>query len=130
MKCLQVISTMACIILAAESFAMATHFKLEKEYQQAWCDDAGGQSEYVLDNKIRVDCITNEYAIEFDFAPKWAEAVGQSLYYAIIANKKPGIVLILERESDERHFQKLETVAAKHGVTVWTIRYQKGFHAY
>lgn len=82
--------------------AYAAHLYKEKEYQEVWCKQAGGVTEYVLDDGARVDCLTDEYAIEFDFAPKWAEAVGQSLYYALKTVKKPGIVLIIEKESDRR----------------------------
>lgn len=80
----------------------AAHQYKEKEYQEVWCKKAGGITEYVLDDGARVDCLTDEYAIEFDFAPKWAEAVGQSLYYALKTGKKPGIVLILEKKADRR----------------------------
>jgi hypothetical protein len=80
----------------------AAHLYKEKDYQEVWCKKAGGITEYVLDDGARVDCLTDEYAIEFDFASKWAEAVGQSLYYALKTGKKPGIVLILEKETDRR----------------------------
>ena len=80
----------------------AAHLHKEKDYQEVWCKQAGGITEYVLDDGARVDCLTDEYAIEFDFASKWAEAVGQSLYYALKTEKEPGIVLILEKETDRR----------------------------
>jgi len=80
----------------------AAHQYKEKDYQEVWCKQARGIIEYVLDDGARVDCLTDEYAIEFDFASKWAESVGQSLYYALQTGKKPGIVLILEKESDRR----------------------------
>lgn len=80
----------------------AAHQYKEKDYQEVWCKKAGGITEYVLDDGARVDCLTDDYAIEFDFAQKWAEAVGQSLYYALKTGKKPGIVLILEKETDRR----------------------------
>lgn len=39
-------------------------------------------ADYCPNNKaytatVLVDCLTNEYAIEFDFSNKWAEAIGQ-----------------------------------------------------
>ena len=34
------------------------------------------------DTSVRCDCITEENAIEFYFADKLAEAMGQALYYA------------------------------------------------
>jgi integrase len=34
----------------------------------------------MLDDKAQVDCLTGEYAAKFDFAPNWAESIGQALY--------------------------------------------------
>jgi hypothetical protein len=44
----------------------------------------------------RIDCLSDEFAIEVDWAPKWAEAVGQSLYYAQATGRKPAIILLCE----------------------------------
>lgn len=78
--------------------------------------------EYVLPDRTRVDCLTDEYAIEFDFADHWAEAIGQSLHYAEMTNRKPGIVLIIEDPKDERHLKKLRPIAEKTGIRIWVIR--------
>ena len=78
-------------------------------------------TEYLLDDNTRVDCLTDEYAIEFDFGPKWAEAIGQALYYGIKTGRKPGVVLILEYEND-RYEKRLNVVAKAHNITVWIIR--------
>ena len=42
----------------------------------------------------RCDILTDTHAIEVDFADKWAEAIGQSLNYAMQTGKKAGIVLV------------------------------------
>ena len=61
-----------------------------------------GEEEYFLQDGSRIDCyITGTpdepgYAVEVDFAEKWAEAVGQSQFYAVMTDTHPGIVLILE----------------------------------
>lgn len=110
-----------CIALTIHASAGAAHLYPEKEYQRAWCEDAGGQMEYVLDDQTRVDCLTAEYAVEFDFAPKWAEAVGQSLYYAMKTGRKPGIVLIMEKEGDDRHWKKIEFLMRKYAIKVWSM---------
>lgn len=93
----------------------------EKYYQEKWCKEHGGITEYVLEDKARIDCLLDDYAIEFDFANKWAEAVGQSLYYALKTNKKPGIVLIIEREKDKRFLDRLQPLADKYSIKVWII---------
>jgi hypothetical protein len=43
-----------------------------------------------------IDCLSSEFAIEVDWANHWAEAVGQSLYYAVATNRKPGIILLCQ----------------------------------
>ena len=93
------------IIILLTGNAHAKRLHKEKEYQECWCSEAGGITEFVLSDRTRVDCLTNEYAIEFDFADKWAEAIGQSLYYAEMTGKKPGIAPIVEDSANMRHFR-------------------------
>jgi len=96
----------------------------EKWYQQRWCEQKGGQVEVRLKDKTRCDCLTNDYAIEVDFARKWAEAVGQSLHYAKMTGEKAGILLIVEDKKDKKHFSRLENVINFHNlpITVWTTK--------
>lgn len=101
--------------------AMAAHKHLEKDYQKVWCDRCGGVMEYKLDDKARVDCLTNEYAVEFDFATKWAESIGQALYYGIKTNKKPAVVLIMENKNDEVYLKRLNTVCNPLNIAVFTM---------
>lgn len=51
------------------------------------------------------------YAVEVDFADKWAEAIGQSMHYARLTGKEPAVLLILEKKGDERYLQRLEQTA-------------------
>ena len=81
-----------CIILFATP-AQAKRLHHEKHYQTQWCRDNGGETEVVLPDRTRCDCLTDKHAIEFDFGNKWAESVGQVLYYSIQTGKKAGIVL-------------------------------------
>ena len=55
----------------------------------------------------RCDILTDTHAIEVDFADKWAEAIGQSLNYAMQTGKKAGIVLVLKDRGDEKHLERL-----------------------
>jgi hypothetical protein len=96
--------------------------KPEKYYQEKWCSEHNGQSEVRLKDGTRVDCIATlpvdemdgeysiAYAIEHDFARKWAEAIGQSLHYSVMTNSFAGIVLILEKESDYKYLYRLKNV--------------------
>lgn len=84
----------------------------EKEdyYVTEWCSMEFGRKEAVLWDMTRVDCLTKDYAIEFDFAKKWAESIGQSLYYAEMTKRKPAVVLILTNWSDVRYVKRVERV--------------------
>lgn len=86
-------------------------YSSEKSYQDATCN---GIIEYRLDDGTRVDCLTEIYAIEYDFANKWYNALGQSLYYSMKTGKKAGIVLIFRKESDLKYYHRLmSTIADK-----------------
>jgi hypothetical protein len=91
----------------------------EHYYQINLCNKFDGKMEYVLQDRTRVDCLTDEYAIEVDFAKKWAEGVGQSLYYAHMTGKKPAVGFIMNSEKDKRYFKRLNTLAKKYGIKIY-----------
>lgn len=106
---------------AALSFNSAEAALLpERAYQTAWCNARGGQMEVVMFDKTRLDCLLTEYAVEVDFAHKWAEAIGQAMHYARLTGKPPGILLIIESSDDEKHLMRLRETA--YWIKVWTIR--------
>lgn len=116
------ILSLTCLLTCGISPCYSQHIYLEKEYQNNWCSKNAGQIEYRLPDSTRIDCLTHEYAIEFDFANKWAESIGQALYYAISTNKKPGIVLIMENgQKDIKYFKRLQDVSTRYNIKVWTM---------
>lgn len=83
----------------------------------------GGDIEHRLWDGTRVDVLTSEYAIEADWATKWAEAIGQSLYYAEITGRKPGIILLLkDKDKDQKYIYRCQTIAQKYDIRVWLIK--------
>ena len=107
------------VLLAAPCYA--AHQYTEKQYQTKWCTGKG-VAEYKLSDNTRVDCLTKTHAIEFDFAPKWAESIGQSLYYSMRTGKKAGVVLIMEnKEKDKKYLDRLQCVAKRFCIDVWII---------
>ena len=109
-------------IFCVNSYSFAARLHPEKVYQAQWCQANGGESEVRLADNSRVDCVLEDYAIEFDFANKWSEAIGQSLYYAYSLGKKAAIVLIMENYSaDEKYLTRLNKIAGLYGIKVWTI---------
>lgn len=51
----------------------------------------------------RADIVNEEYAIEVEWADHWKNAIGQSLWYALQTNKKPGIVVLMKSLSDRKY---------------------------
>lgn len=101
----------------------AKHNYPEKWYQNEFCN---GQKEVILPDKTRVDCLTIDYAIEFDFAEKWAECVGQALFYAEKTNKTPACFLIIENpEKDLKHLKRLELLAKKYNIIIFVNNFKK-----
>jgi len=93
----------------------------EKHYQTLLCNDLSGEMEYVLKDRTRVDCLTDEFAIEVDFARKWAEGVGQSLYYAHMTGRKPAIGFIMDTQKDQRYLERLNILAKEYEVKIFII---------
>ena len=95
----------------------------EKAYQNDWCIQQQGQPEVRLPDGTRADCITATHAIEFDFGKKWAESIGQSLYYSLQTGKNAGIVLILEKPSDRKYWIRLNSIIEhkKLDIKTWKV---------
>ena len=121
MKTALIIIIVIIFILPAPILAKREH--PEKWYQQKWCEAQKGRVEVVLSDGTRCDCLTDTHAIEFDFGSGWAEAVGQSAYYAIQTGKKAGIVLILETMKDRKYWIRLNTTIEHFSLPIdtWSI---------
>lgn len=106
------------------SSAEAGRLHKEKYYQAKWCNEQSGEVEVVLPDRTRCDCLTKNNAVEFDFGPNWAEAIGQSLYYSSQTGKRAGIALILEKPSDYKYWIRLNTVIEQNALKIdtWMIK--------
>jgi len=104
-------------LLLLSSSALAS----EKKYIEEWCKRNKGTTGYYIDGGSNIDCLTEEYAVEFEFAKKWPEAVGWALYYSIKTDKRPGIVLIIKDKEDYAYLKKLLNVSETYDIQVWTI---------
>ena len=90
----------------------------ESDYVKA---DCMGIIEFRLDDGTRVDCLDVDTAWEYDFAPKWAEAIGQSLHYSRMTGKKPGIVLIMDK-GEHRFIERIVGALLHSGRTDWELK--------
>lgn len=97
---------------------------LEADYVNYACPKLNGEIEFILDDGSRIDCETATHSIEFDFGKKWAEAIGQALYYSSKTGKQPGIVLIISEKNDSNKLEKIKMVARKYEIDIklWSIR--------
>lgn len=110
------------ILLSITTQAQLTK-QLESYYQNIFATAINGTREVVLSDQARVDIVTDTFAIEVDFADKWAESIGQSLYYGKMLNKKPGVLLVVNGTKEERYIKRLMMVAAYNDIQVWILDY-------
>jgi len=77
------------------------------------------------------DYMTETHAIEIDWAAngKWAEAVGQAIYYATVLKKRPGIIMLTKWGLNDRakalqkgYVYRCQTVCAQVGIHLWVVR--------
>ena len=94
--------------------------QIEAYYVNQWCTSDFGRKEAVLWDMTRVDCLAKDYAIEFDFAKKWAESIGQSLYYSKLTGKKPAVALILTSPTDYKYVKRVERL--DNGIKIFLIK--------
>jgi len=94
-----------------------------------WCRHLapkyGAEVEVRLDDGTRCDLVTETEAIECDWAKngKWAEAIGQSLYYAIELEKKPAIILLVkDPKRDQRYVDRCRKVCDRYGIRLYVER--------
>jgi hypothetical protein len=95
----------------------------EADYVNYVCPRINGIIEYPLDDGSRVDCETETHSIEFDFGKKWAESIGQALYYSSKTGKKAGIYLIITKKNDWKNLEKIKRVVKDKGmnIKIWTV---------
>ncbi|MBC2594642.1 hypothetical protein H5P28_10260 [Ruficoccus amylovorans] len=98
----------------------------ESYYQDRAAVLLHGQTEISLPNGTRCDILTDEYAIEVDFADKWAEAIGQSLNCAAQTGRRAAIILIIEKPSHQKYLQRLEGVIESHALPIVVLPYRQG----
>ena len=126
MKISNLLSKLAILLFAFTIFfifgtqAEARRLYSQDLYKQWWCTKRGGEVEVELSVHVHCDCLTKVYSIEFDFAEKWAEAIGESLYFSKETGKKAGIVLILETKEDFQYWLRLNSTIKHHQLPIDT----------
>ena len=74
-------------------------------------------------DESRCDYVSETHAIEIDWATsKVYEAIGQAVYYGIVLEKKPGIILLVkegEHRKSLKYVYRCQTVCAKLDIKLW-----------
>jgi len=76
-------------------------------YERKWCGEHNGATGVKMPDGTSAACITSSHVVEFEFAPKWAEAIGRALYYSFETGKKAGIVLVIDDQKNLEHWRRL-----------------------
>jgi hypothetical protein len=88
-----------------------------------------GVPEYMLPDKARVDILTHTEAIEVDWAHKWAEGIGQALYYGAMTKRTPVVLLLMNTADEERYLFRVRAVIDAHArtrLTLWLFNLHSG----
>ena len=100
-----------------------------EDYEPVWsgalAEHIGGEPEFVLRDRSRVDVLTEKWAIEVDWLAggKWHQGIGQALHYAELSGKSPVLAIgIKSKDYDEEELLLATKVATGVGIAVWVLR--------
>lgn len=117
-------SVQLLLLLMVPCFCFASNYPdevnlpKEKFYLEWWCRDNSGKPYFNLNDYVRIDCLTENEAIEVDFAYKWREALGQAMYYSMLTGKIGSMVLIGVSNMDEKFIERAHQTILHHGTNI------------
>ena len=122
----QIILTFALIcIIAACAGPKQQVLYTERDFQQAFNEIyfKGKAKMEVPVKYVRVDLVSDDYAIEVDKLEKFHEAIGQALHYAKETGKKPAIAIyIVDHQPGDKEKLKYVTLLCNYyKIKVWFI---------
>ena len=90
------------LLLLISLSSQAARLAPEETYRAKFCN---GNKQVTLRDNTRADCFLfkKDMVIEVDFADKWYQGIGQAIHYSNQSNRKPGVALIIEKETDCRY---------------------------
>ena len=122
LRLIKVIKVIKVLLLFVFSLLFTLNaFANEADNVNYYCSQIKGNIEYRLADKTRVDCLTEITAYEFDFAKKFYEAIGQSLYYSIKTNRNAGIYLIVQDFNDFKYINRAIVVCSKYNIELIVV---------
>jgi hypothetical protein len=93
-----------CILVALSFLVVSFNTKAKEKSDE----EIGGEKEFKLDDNTRVDILLDDWACEIDWQSKWAEGIGQSIYYGLKTNRKPLVILLAKKDGWEKYRDRVE----------------------
>ncbi len=103
--------------LKKEETVFTSNYGTERWWQDVIQEEIGGQKEFRLDDGTRVDLLFPHQACEIDWATKWAEGIGQSIYYGLKTDRDPLVILLAKKDGWEKYRDRVEFC----GVECWVF---------
>lgn len=118
------------LILIVLALCISANKNKEDYYQDLIAKELGVSEdhiEFVLPDRTRIDILDKKVAYEVDFAAKWAEGIGQALHYSTMTRLEAGLVIVIEKESDQRHVDKILNIMRSKSLRIilYTFRNEK-----
>lgn len=104
----------ACVLAVVAAFGAErdTYPRLAAKYQ--------AKIEVRTPDGARCDLVTATHAIEVDYPKKWAESIGQALYYALALDRKPGVILLADDpQGESKRIARCRRVCERYDITLW-----------
>ena len=92
-----------------------------KEQRVQDCSCHGMQREVHMPGGGFADCVSDTHVVEIDRTAKWAEAIGQALYYAEQTGKRARVVLFCDDDNlrlCDRHRLRFESTVSFHNLPI------------
>lgn len=89
----------------------------EHQWTTALAETIRGKPEVTVEFG-RADVLTENYAVEVDFLPKWKEGLGQALHYGDVTGLIPVLALIVRNTPREGLLKQIESLCTSKGVKV------------
>ncbi|NDH94374.1 MAG: FHA domain-containing protein, partial [Planctomycetia bacterium] len=84
------------------------------DHEPVWSESLarkiGGEAEYRLRDRSRVDVLTGDHAVEVDWLDKWHQGIGQALHYSYLSGKDPVVAIGIKEEDVDRIFERFYRV--------------------
>jgi len=112
--------TLVVVLLVAAGARHARRADNELYWEAIIAAQLHAEAEHRLPCGARVDLLTPTAAIEIDWPKKWAEGVGQALYYGAQTNRRAVVLyLVSDPVAEARYLDRARVAADAGGVEIW-----------